>query len=56
MPYDLSHMLNIKNKKYEQTKQKQTRGYREQSSGYQRGSGGQVIWVKKVNCIVTDGN
>ena len=45
MPYDFSHMWNIKNKQktneQSKTKQKQTCRYREQSSGYQMGKNGE---------------
>ena len=46
-----------KNKISEQTKQKQTRRYREQSSGNQRERGGErAKWVMRINCMVLHGN
>lgn len=37
--YDLTYMLNIKNKLVNVTEKKQTHRYKEQTSGYQRGQG-----------------
>ena len=43
--YDFTHMWSIKKKVNEQTKQKQTHRYREQSSGYQKERGwGEGKW------------
>ena len=41
-----------------QTKQKQTRRYRKQIGGYQKGRelGDGQKWVEEVNCMVMDGN
>ena len=43
--YDLTYMLNIKNKLVNITKKKQTHRYKEQTSGYERGQG----WGKGQN-------
>ena len=58
------NMRNKQNKINEQTKQKQTRKYREQSGDYQMGRGrargvvgrGRVKWLKGIKCMVRDGN
>lgn len=48
---------NVQNEWINQTKQKQTHRYREQSSSYRRGRGGGKGNVGKgVKCIVTGGN
>ena len=49
MPYDFTYAQDIKNKQTHKIKHR----YREQSSGYQRGSGGERMkGVKGINCMV----
>ena len=49
IPYDLTHMWNLRNKSNEQRKKRQTKkqtlNYRAQTNSYQRGGGGE--WVKQ---------
>ena len=50
--YDFMYMWSLKNKTNEQTKQKGTHRYREQTDGYQMGEGmgNQVKQVKGLRC------